>query len=125
MAKECCKNGCNNPQFGGGYCLWHQWCRTDKPKKSRLKNYSQKRQRSNRRYLSEARIFRQDNPICAIQSPECTSRTEEVHHVKGRIGDLLLDQRFWLPCCVACNRYMERFDEWARERGFKQLRNSV
>lgn len=123
MSKKCEKDSCENPQFGGGYCRWHQWCRIDK-KNSRINQYSQKRQKSNRRYLAAASIFRQNNPICAIQSPECTGQTQEVHHVKGRIGDLLMDQRFWLPCCCLCNRYMERFDSWAREKGFKQSRLS-
>jgi len=28
--KYCKSTNCGNPVFGGGYCKWHQWKRTDK-----------------------------------------------------------------------------------------------
>jgi hypothetical protein len=37
MAKTCNKKDCNNPQFGGGFCKWHQYKRTDKKKPSPIK----------------------------------------------------------------------------------------
>lgn len=33
MAKQCTHKDCNNPVFGGGYCKFHQWKRTDKKQK--------------------------------------------------------------------------------------------
>lgn len=30
MAKQCNKDKCNNPVFGGGYCKYHQCLRTDR-----------------------------------------------------------------------------------------------
>ena len=40
MAKVCNFEGCNYPQFGGGYCRNHQWKRSDK--KEKLKTYFHK-----------------------------------------------------------------------------------
>lgn len=33
MPKQCLYDLCNRNQFGGKYCSYHQWCRTDKKKK--------------------------------------------------------------------------------------------
>lgn len=34
--KTCNKEGCDNPQFGGGYCKWHQSLRDDKKPSKRV-----------------------------------------------------------------------------------------
>jgi hypothetical protein len=34
MPKVCKYESCSNNQFGGGFCQYHQWCRTDKKTKS-------------------------------------------------------------------------------------------
>lgn len=33
MSKSCKKEGCSNNSFGGGFCSWHQYLRTDKKRK--------------------------------------------------------------------------------------------
>ena len=71
------------------------------------------------RYAKEARTFRIMNPVCKINLPECTHKTDCVHHAKGRIGHLLLDKRWWVPSCGNCNKYVEENHNWARMNGFK------
>ena len=71
------------------------------------------------RYAKEARTFRIMNPVCKINSPEFTHKTDCVHHAKGRIGHLLLDKRWWVPSCGHCNKYVEDNHNWARMNGFK------
>lgn len=87
-----------------------------------IRTLSKKRAAQYRLYYPLAKKFREENPECAIKSPECTGRTECVHHVRGKEGEQLLVVKDFLPSCNACNGYVERHDAWARERGFKKSR---
>lgn len=70
-------------------------------------------------YEPLAKKFREENPVCQINSPDCTGGTECVHHSKGRVGKLLLDVKFWMAACFRCNNWIEGEDGWAREHSFK------
>lgn len=59
------------------------------------------------------------NGSCKLNMKGCTKKATVVHHKKGRIGDLLFDQRFWMPSCVSCNGAVESNDAEAREKGLK------
>lgn len=97
--------------------------RPEKPKKKyRIARVAKNRIHEMQAYKAEAEWFRKKNPRCAIKSPECTKFTQGVHHTRGRIGELLRDQRFWVPACNCCNRYVEDHDRWARENGWKGSR---
>lgn len=100
-------------------------CRRPKPVKKmyRLKRFSAKRRVINRDYNAEAKEFRRLNPVCAINSPDCTKETQGVHHVKGR-GKNLMNKSSWLPACNPCNWYVEGHHQWAVENGFKESRLS-
>lgn len=120
MPKICAVDGCDHRVWGKGYCARHQHLRTDKKPKKR-KPYSDKRQQLNRLYDAEARQYRKEYPECAINSPNCTGKTQGVHHVKGR-GKHLMDKQFWKPACNPCNVYVEDHHEWAVENGHKKSR---
>lgn len=68
-------------------------------------------------FLSKPENFR-----CKIQSPVCQGLATCVHHVAGRTGEKLKDEKDWLPACERCNGYVEENDSWAREHGFKKTR---
>lgn len=93
-------------------------------KKYRIKPYSDKRKAVNVIYDAEARRFRKDNPNCVIKSPNCTGRTQGVHHKKGR-GKYLLDKSTWLPACNPCNHYVEANHQWAIDNGHKESRLTI
>lgn len=62
---------------------------------------------------------------CQIQSPKCTTWSNEVHHSKGRIGDNLLDASTWFATCRACHEWIEHTGDgvkWAKENGFIKTR---
>lgn len=40
----------------------------------------------------------------------------ELHHVRGRLGPLLLDERHWMALCPACHRWVHENIEAARKR---------
>lgn len=68
---------------------------------------SPKRAKEEREYNKQAKSFKLANPDCAARLKGCTGGTTDVHHMKGRDGDLLLDQHYWLPVCNHCHRWIE------------------
>lgn len=122
MSKLCKENGCTHFVWGKGYCKSHQYLRTDK-KPNKISAYSTKRKELNKIYDKEARKFREENPKCGINSPNCIHRTQGVHHKRGR-GKYLLDKDTWLPACNPCNHYVEANHQWALDNGFKKSRHT-
>jgi hypothetical protein len=80
---------------------------------------SQKRSKEERLYSGKRVIFLQENPMCQAHLPGiCTKHATEVHHKKGRIGELLLNILLWLGVCHACHEWIENNREEAMEKGF-------
>lgn len=50
------------------------------------------------------------------------SRATEVHHKKGRIGALYLDENFWLAVSERGHKKIELNPIWAKEKGYSLLR---
>jgi len=44
------------------------------------------------------------------------------HHKRGRTGDLLMDERYWLPVCVGHHTYIEMHPEESYRNGWSELR---
>lgn len=119
---------CNHPTCSGASCRRpkkqpkvYVLKRTPLKKKPYvIKKVADKRAEVNKVYRERSAAFRKANPKCEIQSPECTGKTEGVHHVKGKIShELLIDETYWMAACNRCNQYVESHDEWARANGFK------
>lgn len=71
-------------------------------------------------YTAASKKYREQRKQCRINSPVCTKETQGVHHLKGKATtDLLLDQRYWMPACNACNGYVEDHSSWAFANGYK------
>lgn len=97
------------------------FCRREpKPKKVYIiPKVSKSRIPINRQYTALSKQFRSDHPLCEIRSPECTGKTQGVHHTKGRGKDHLLDINTWMAACNRCNTWIEVHDKEARDKGFK------
>lgn len=92
-----------------------------KPRK-KIKPFSDKRAKLNRQYAKESRP-RWKGVDCMVRSPECTGKSQGMHHLAGKdTPDKLLDPRNQIPCCNSCNTYVETHDKWARDNGFKLSR---
>lgn len=67
-------------------------------------------------YNADVKVFlgKPENSKCPVTGQKAT----EVHHKKGRIGDLLLDQRYWLAVSSEGHRKIEMNPEWAKENGY-------
>lgn len=67
-----------------------------------------------------------ENQVCACREELgcCKAGTRlEVHHMKGRIGKLLIDTRWWLPVCRTAHRKITDDSAWAIEQGYSVKRN--
>jgi hypothetical protein len=47
-----------------------------------------------------------------------SDRISQIHHMRGRLGTLLMDKRGWLPCSTQGHRWIDANKEKARELGF-------
>jgi hypothetical protein len=81
-----------------------------------MKKVSDKRALENIIYKSERIKFLQlpENRICPITNQPTT----DVHHMKGRIGSLLLDKRFWKALSREGHKFVEENPIWAKENGY-------
>lgn len=61
-----------------------------------------------------------ENKICPVTGEPTT----DVHHKKGRTGDLLLDIRFWLAVSRTGHDKIESNPNWAKKMGYSLNRLS-
>lgn len=111
--------------------VWKQYnslqkCNCDKckklPKKTTVKKQysipkvSEKRKIDNLKYSAQRIIFlgKKENKICPITGWPTT----DIHHKKGRVGDLFLDEKYWVALSREGHQYVEDNPEWAKENGF-------
>lgn len=86
----------------------------DKPKKAKINQVSDKRKAANKIYSEERKKFLAGK-MCAVFPKE---KATDVHHMKGRVGKLFLDKRYWLPVSRAGHRKIEENPNWAKEMGY-------
>ena len=53
----------------------------------------------------------------------CSVGMTDVHHMKGRVGDLYTDLDNMIGLCRPCHDYVEAHPEWAREVGLSASRH--
>lgn len=81
-----------------------------------IKKLSDKRKVENAKYLVLRIEFlgKPENQKCPITG----KHTTDVHHMKGRIGSLLLDTRYWVALSREAHKFVEENPEWAKENGY-------
>jgi len=69
---------------------------------------------ANSEYGARRMLFLNKHRVCA----GChTAASTEIHHHRGRLGVLKLDERFWVPICRKCHDRVGAEPEWARKQG--------
>lgn len=101
------------------------WKRGKPPKNKRpLRKMSEKQQARMKEYIRVRLEFlgKPENKWCAVC--KCLNKEDkshkinlssEVHHKRGRAGDLLCDTRFFIATCRACRRVPHDRIAWARD----------
>ena len=84
--------------------------------KAKIKPVSDKRKKEDALYQLERVLFlrQPENQKCPITGKPTT----DVHHMKGRIGDLLLNKKYWIALSREGHKYVEENPEWAKENGY-------
>lgn len=77
---------------------------TSPTRKAQLRDYAVKRV-----------AFLERHPWCAVLPRR---RANQVHHMRGRHGALLLDERYWLAVSQAGHNWITAHPKQARARGF-------
>lgn len=99
-----------------------------------IKPISKKRQVAGKEYRDKARAFvaaaiarGETCPVVneieelresVIYGWPCSNKLNEVHHLRGRAGNLLLDERFWMPISKQGHRWVHSNMDEARKRGW-------
>lgn len=71
-------------------------------------------------YKKKRKEFLTKHPKCKVKG--CRNVSTEVHHVRGRIGDLLNDEKHWLAVCNEHHRRITDDSSWAYENGYSESR---
>ena len=81
-----------------------------------LANRSVKRAKQEREYLKVRKSFLLSSQSCQAHLPNiCSRQVTDLHHMKGRIGDLLTDPTFFLALCRPCHDWIHTHPKDARE----------
>lgn len=129
--------GCDTDQ----YLYGHQLCtkcynkkkREEKKEKylrkpkSKIKPVSKKQTSDLNKYGKVRAEYLREHPCCEVGLPGCggcDTRMLQIHHKKGRIGDLLTNKKYFLTVCYDCHIYIEAHPALARENGWSLSRLS-
>lgn len=61
--------------------------------------------------------------MCEAELKGCQGSANQVHHMAGRSGDLLLDSDKWLACCHRCHTWITEHSAEAITMGLSLRRN--
>lgn len=137
-----CTGGCQKPRV-----IWKRikgiaWCKdcwfktgvkqsADQSKENQLKyktykpipHRSPKRIEQEKIYNGKRIIFLSENPMCQAKCViNCQIKSNQIHHKKGRTGDLYIDESHFLAVCGACHSWITDHPAEAIELGLSELR---
>lgn len=84
-----------------------------------IRSRTSKRKQEERIYAQRRKIFLLNHPWCAVAKAlrERARPATQVHHKRGRIGRLLLDERHWLPVSMWGHEWINSHPAQARTLG--------
>lgn len=85
-----------------------------------LSRFSKKRVLDNKLYTVKKIAFLQIHNICQVTN--CNNISTQIHHRKGRIGQLLTDEKYFLATCDHCHKRIEMRPVWAKRHGYSVSR---
>lgn len=86
-----------------------------------MRPLSPKRARQMRLYYKLRRDFLTLTPSCA----RCGWPATQVHHKRGRVGELLTEVQHFLAVCDGCHRIITDNPTWAVQHGYSLPRVGV
>ena len=109
---------------GVGYDLFNQRMGAHNPvsnqmKRTPLRRVSKARAKQLRAYSIMRPIFLRSAPFCEVI--DCLNRSTEIHHLRGRAGNLITDERYLLAICRDHHRFIHDNPKKARAMGLLQF----
>lgn len=110
--KKCIEPGCDNFQFGGGFCKYHQYRRKMQggdtfKRKAPIKKRTEKRSRDEKHYAVQAREFYDEAVLNKTNKcffcDDWVLSFQGLHHLRGRVGKYLLDKEWWVIVHNECH----------------------
>ena len=86
----------------------------EKKRKAALRPRTPKRQRQEALYSVQRIAYLTENPLCEV----CRMDATDIHHKKGRIGELLIQPEYFLSVCRSCHDRIHQNPAWAYEQGY-------
>src|SRR5690606_41976677 len=96
------------------------WAPAEAKKPVNIQAVSEKRKSQNKDYTNVRNQFLIEHPRCQVRG--CNKVSEEIHHRRGRTGDLLTDPKFFLAVCRDHHMEIEQDPVWAKEQGYSLSR---
>lgn len=105
LSWQCIEPDCENPKIGGlDVCDSHRRAekkelrQLSKPiKVTRIKPRTAKRAAQEAKYYKRKPIWLAEHDKCEYAF--CRKKSDDIHHMAGRSGDLLLNEELWLALC--------------------------
>lgn len=134
--------GCNNQAEIKNLCKTHYWSELKKKsktlkktalkkkkyqlkKQAKLKAVSERGKKRNELYRKARKEYLLTHQCCEAKLQGCTIPTVNdklseitIHHKKGKVGDLLFDQRYFIAVCMNCHMFIEANNEWSKLNGY-------
>lgn len=140
-----CKiNGCKHSSEVKGLCKYHYWDQLRRNSKEKAKQSTKKSKKlfkkiesstaergkekaklykkARREYLEAHRCCEAKLTGCMIPTLNYEALGLQIHHKKGRLGELLFDKRYFLAVCQNCHSYIENNPEFAISHGYSLSR---
>lgn len=95
--------------------------RTQAKEKKPIKKVSTQRAKQNQVYARLRKEYLEAYPCCEV--PECHRKSTDVHHQKGRSGDLLTNTDYFMAVCHDHHHMITVDSKWAIAQGFSFLRS--
>jgi hypothetical protein len=87
-------------------------------RKTRIKSISPKKKEINAEYAKRKRRYLKEHPICEACHKVAA---KDLHHSRGRSGQLLIMAEFFQALCAPCHRWVHDNPKEAREKGLLAL----
>lgn len=128
---QCEVEECPNPKLGTlSICATHrneevrEQRRLSKPWYPKKVNKVSKRRASQlEQYKPKRDRFLAEHDRCEVAF--CREKSVDVHHMRGREGELLLDARFWLAVCRKHHEKITKDSKWAIDNYYSISRNKI
>lgn len=87
-----------------------------------IRRRSKKRAKQEREYKEVREMYLNMNPWCEVKGCHCEAT--EIHHKKGRIGELLTNTIWFMSVCRSHHNYIENHPNEAKNEGYSYSRLS-